>query len=353
MTAKEIIRSAISAMTIACFFSLAGNAHAQKSAPDVKGSIEKIKVHGKSLEGNLEGDSPDRDVFVYLPPSYASQPGRYYPVVYFLHGYSVGAEAYWKMMTVPDTADQAMTAGGVNEMILVHPDTFTVYDGSMYSNSPTTGDWEAYIAQDLVSNIDSHYRTIATRECRGLAGHSMGGYGTLRIGMKHPEVFSAFYAMSSCCLMNNPQPGRGAAPPAQKSGEKGRGGPRMGKALFAQAAAWAPNPMNPPQYFDLPEKDGEFQPLIAAKWVANSPLVMVDQYVPNLKRYHAIAMDVGLQDPLLRNNADLDQALARLGVMHTFETYEGTHTSRVKERFATKVLPFFSTNLADKGGKGK
>jgi S-formylglutathione hydrolase len=342
----------VSATSIACLLAVGIQAQTQKSAAEAKGTVEKIKVHGKSLEGNLEGDSPDRDVFVYLPPSYAKQTGRRYAVVYFLHGYSVNAEAYWKMMSVPDAADQAMTAGGLNEMILVHPDSFTVYDGSMYSNSLTTGDWEGYISQDLVSYIDGHYRTIATREARGLAGHSMGGYGTVRIGMKHPEVFSAFYAMSSCCLMNNPQPGRGGAPAAQKADDKGKG-PRMGKAQSAQAAAWAPNPMNPPQFFDLPEKDGEFRPLIAAKWVANSPLVMVDQYVPNLRKYRAIAMDVGLQDPLLQNNKDLDQALTRLEVTHTFETYEGTHTSRVKERFAAKVLPFFSANLTEKGGKTK
>ena len=89
-------------------------------------------------------------------------------------------------------------------------------------------------------------------------------------------------------------------------------------------------------------------PLIAAKWVANSPLVMVDQYVPNLRKYHAIAMDVGLQDPLMGDNKELDQSLVRLGVSHTFETYEGTHTSRVKERFESKVLPFFSMNLVAK-----
>jgi enterochelin esterase-like enzyme len=345
---KAVLRAAV-----AFLMSIGLYAQTPKATAEARGTIEKIKVHGKSLEGNLEGDSPDRDVFVYLPPSYTSQNGRRYPVVYFLHGYTVGAEAYWRMMTVPEAADQAMTRGAVNEMILVHPDAFTVYDGSMYSNSPTTGDWEGYISQDLVSYIDSHYRTIATREARGLAGHSMGGYGTIRVGMKHPEVFSTIYAMSSCCLMNNPQPGRSTAPAAQRGDENRKGPPRMGKALFAQAAAWAPNPMNPPQFFDLPEKDGEFRPLIAAKWVANSPLVMVDQYVPNLKRYRAIVMDVGLQDPLIGNNKDLDQALTRLGVTHTFETYEGTHTSRVKERFATSVLPFFSTNLVDKGGKAK
>ena len=51
------------------------------------GTVEQIVVHGKSLEGNLEGDSPDRDATVYLPPSYAASPTRRYPVLYLLHGY--------------------------------------------------------------------------------------------------------------------------------------------------------------------------------------------------------------------------------------------------------------------------
>jgi S-formylglutathione hydrolase len=308
-----------------------------------QGTVEKIKVHGKSLEGNLEGDSPDRDVFVYLPPSYASQPNRRYPVVYFLHGYGINAERYWNIMTVPETADKLMAAGTAQEMILVHPDAFTIYNGSMYSNSPTTGDWEDFIAHDLVSYIDSHYRTIATREGRGLAGHSMGGYGTVRIGMKHPEVFSALYAMSSCCLMNNPQP-RAAGAAAANQTKQGRGG-TFAKVLSAEAAAWSPDPRNPPDFFDLPQKDGEFHSEVAALWIANSPLAMVDQYVPSLKKYHAIAMDCGLQDGLIASNKQLDEALAKLGVPHNFETYEGDHTNRVKERFEIKVLPFFSENL--------
>ena len=96
---------------------------------------------------------------------------------------------------------------------------------------------------------------------------------------------------------------------------------------------------------DLPTKDGVVQPLIAAKWIANSPLVMVDQYVPNLKRYRAIAVDVGDADPLGAANVDLDGALTRLGVSHTFQQYEGNHTNRVRERFEANVLPFYSQQL--------
>ena len=312
------------------------------------GTVEKIKVHGKSLESNLEGDSADRDVFVYLPPSYATNPDRRYPVVYFLHGYGVNAERYWNLMTVPATADKNMGDGTVREFILVNPDAYTIYNGSMYSNSPTTGDWEAYITRDLVSYVDTHYRTIADRDSRGLAGHSMGGYGTFRIAMKHPEVYASIYAMSSCCLMNNP--GAARQPAAATSGENnGRGGrgPRPGFANVqsAEAAAWSPNPQNPPKFFDLPTEDGVVKPEIAAKWIANSPLAMVDQYAANLKKYRAIMMDCGLQDGLVSSNQQMDASLTRLGIAHRFETYEGDHTNRVKERFETKVLPFFSDTL--------
>jgi enterochelin esterase-like enzyme len=316
-----------------------------------KGKVEKIMVHGKSLEGNLEGDSADRDVFVYLPPSYGTQPNRRYPVVYFLHGYGIGAEAYWNLMTVPQSAEAAVAAGA-KEMILVHPDSFTVHNGSMYSNSPTTGNWEDFVVEDLVGYVDSHYRTVANRASRGLAGHSMGGYGAFRIGMKFPGIFSSLYPMSSCCLMNNPNSGLGGAQAKQapvdpaKAGDAAKGkGKAGGGTTPALAAAWSSNPNNPPTYYDLPVVDGEYHAEIGAKWYANSPLAMVDQYWSNLKKYKAVKLDVGLQDGLLGGNRDMDASLTRLGVKHVYETYEGDHTNRVRERFETKVLPFFSQNL--------
>jgi S-formylglutathione hydrolase FrmB len=343
MNRKQVMVAAVLAACVSVVFPTDGKA--QNSAK--QGTLDKIKVHGKALEGNLEGDSPDRDVFVYLPASYASSPNRRYPVLYFLHGYGAHAETYWNSLSVASAADAAGS-----EMILVLPDAFTIYDGSMFSNSPTTGDWETFVADDLTSYIDGHYRTIANRAARGLSGHSMGGYGTVRIGMKRPDAFGALYAMSSCCLLQDAQqllPGQPAAgkqaPPAANAKGKQGGGGALAKALQSQAAAWAPNPQNPPLYFDLPTKDGELQPLVAAKWTANSPLLMADQYVPNLKRYRAIAIEVGTRDPFLNLNTQLDQALTRLGVQHKFETYDGDHGSRIKARFSENLLPFFTANL--------
>ncbi len=319
------------------------------------GKVENIMVHGASLEGNLEGDSADRDVAVYLPPSYARGGNRRYPVVYLLHGYGRTADDWYPFIGLPGSMDRDIATGKAMEMILVIPDANTLYGGSMYSNSPTSGDWETYITHDLVAYIDSHYRTIADRNSRGLGGHSMGGYGVWRLAMKYPGVYSAIYGLSACCLMNNPRPpapGRGAlgrgsgrGPDRAAPVQPGAHGGHPVNVAYGEAAAWSPNPDNPPLYFDQPVKDGELQPNVAAKWVANSPLAMLDQYVPNMKKYAAIAMDVGLQDPLLQSNKQLDEAMTRLGIAHTFETFEGNHNNHLEDRLEGKVFPFFSNHL--------
>jgi len=139
-------------------------------------TVEHIQVHGAALEGNLEGNSADREVIVFLPPGYAAAKTRRYPVVYALHGYSIGAGQWSQEIHVPQTIEGAF-AQGAQEMIVVLPDSKTVHNGSMYSSSVTTGDFETFVAHDLVAYIDAHYRTMANRASRGLAGHSMGGYG--------------------------------------------------------------------------------------------------------------------------------------------------------------------------------
>jgi S-formylglutathione hydrolase len=316
------------------------------------GTVERIKVHGQSLEGNLEGDSPDRDVSVYLPPSYAKHRHQRYPVIYLLHGY-MDNDINWFgekhiFVNAPGILDAAFSDGSAREMIVVMPSAYTIYYGSMYSNSVTTGDWEDFIAHDLVSYIDSHYRTIPDRMSRGLAGHSMGGYGTIRLGMKFPDVFSSLYAMSACCLAPNAT----FDTPALAKAQTVTSAADLAKmdfgtrAMVASAAAWSPDPRKPPLYFDLPIAEGKAQPLIAAQWDANAPLAMLPQYLPSLKQYRAIALDVGAKDGLMPSIQELDARLTLFGVPHTFETYDGNHISGIQMRLEKNVLPFFSQNLS-------
>jgi enterochelin esterase-like enzyme len=311
-------------------------------------TVEHIKVHGTGLEGNLEGDAADRDVFVFLPPSYANEKSRRYPVVYALHGYSIGAEQWTHEILVPQTVEGAF-ARGAQEMIVVLPDSKTVHNGSMYSSSVTTGDFELFISHDLVAYIDAHYRTIPNRLSRGLVGHSMGGYGATRIGMKHSDVFGSLYIMSPCCLSARPagslkvedEKALEAVKTAEDSAKLGF----FQRAQLATAAAWSPNPQNPPLYLDIPMKDGTVRADVLAKWAANAPLAFVDQYVGNLRQYRGIAIDVGDQDGLRIDAGKLHEVLDKYGIANNFEVYEGTHTSKVADRFQNHVIPFFSKNL--------
>jgi enterochelin esterase-like enzyme len=315
-------------------------------------TVQRITVHGKSLEGNLEGDSPDRDVAVYLPKSYPTERARRYPVLYLLHGFTDDVDHWWGVkphfISVPAVIEKALASGGMQEMIVVMPNAFTRYQGSMYSNSVTTGNWERFLSSELVEAIDSRYRTIAAAKSRGLAGHSMGGYGAARIGMKYPEVFCSIYLLSPCCMAASQSSDRSAKAMEGIHNDEDIAKADFGtKAMMASAAAWSANPKNPPFFFDLPWKDGQLQPEVAAKWKENAPLVMMDQFVANWKKLHAIAFDAGAQDAQIAATVKtLDEKLTALGIAHTFEIYEGTHVSRIAERLELKTLPFFTKELS-------
>ena len=330
-------------------------ASSQQQAATQKGTVERIKVHGTGLEGNLAGDSPEREVSVYLPPGYKANPRRRYPVVYFLHGYTdsdakfYGFAPHW--MNLPDVLNKGFTDGKQPEMIFVTPNAYTRFQGSMYSNSPTTGNWEKFVAEELVAYIDKHYRTIPKAESRGLAGHSMGGYGSMRIGQKYPQVFSSLYLLSPCCMelltntrVDSAVQARLQAVQTQADLEKAD---FFTKILFASAAAWSPNPQKPPFFLDLPLENGELQPQVLAKWNANRPLVTIDQHIFNIRTLKALAFDAGHEDKTIAESIrELDKILDSYGIKHVYEEYEGDHLNKIAERIGTKMIPFFAENLS-------
>jgi len=172
--------------------------------------------------------------------------------------------------------------------------------------------------------------------------------------MKHPDVFGSLYIMSPCCL--SPRPARPANPEIEKALEAVKTPEDSAKLQFfaraqlASAAAWSPDPKNPPLYLDLPTKNGEPQPEVLAKWTANAPLAFIDQYIDNLRRYRSIAIDVGDQDGLRVDTEKLHDVLDKYGIANSFELYSGTHTSKVADRFQNHVMPFVSKNLCFQTG---
>lgn len=315
-------------------------AAAQESA-----RIELKTIHSPSIAGNLEGNDADRGVYVVTPPGYDENPDKHYPVVYFLHGYWAPLEAQQESFRLDNAVQAAAEAG--HELIMVMPDGYSKLRGGFYSSSPTVGDYENFVAEDLVEWVDANYRTIADRDSRGLAGHSMGGYGTIRIAMKHPEIFSSIYMMSACCL-----------DPMSIDAETARRIEAMSEQDVANAdfgqlgpvstlATWSPDPTDDgflKVYTGLRE-DGTVDPLVNYRLAANSPLVLIPQYLPGLNSLEAFAMDIGDQDFLLEGNRLFREELDRFGVEYDFELYEGDHGNRIAERLGTEMLPFFGAHL--------
>ncbi len=320
------------------------------------GNLVNIKIHAVSIENNLVEESPDLSVAIYLPPGYNTQLNKKYPVIYWLHGFggtkNTGDTGWDKDLI--NTVSKLISSGSVKPVIIVMPDGSNRFGGSMYTNSISTGNWEDFIAYELPDYIDANYRTIAKSQSRGIAGHSMGGYGAIKIAMKHPDIFSAVYGTSSCCMAQSPQDFDQKtidATIAIKSWEEWANAGFFSKAILAQSAAYAPNPTNPPFYGDLPYKlNGDTTSVsekATAKWLANIPSWMADQYNSNLQELKAIAFDAGSHDVpgLLPDNKYFAQTLTRIKVQNTFEVFDGGHGDKVKERIETKILPFFSKEL--------
>lgn len=324
----------------------------------------------EALRSNLLGDPAEIRVAVYLPPGYASSPGRRYTTLYLLHGWMGGIDEFgvsdgkpgFQGMQLASTMDEAIARGTIHETIVVVPEGRNRYFGSFYVNSTVTGRWEDAIVRELVPWIDARYRTVPSAGARGIAGFSMGGYGALMLAMANPDVFGAVYALSPCCLGMVGDLG----PDNRSWADAGRLRSRDGmKSDFASAeesfpvfvtslaAALSPNPMRPDLYVDLPFESlngqlGRSEPAYSA-WQSRMPLYLVGRYHNELRRLRGITLDVGAEEeyPQIAAGARLLSAeLAGRGVPHAFEIYAGgTHRSMIRERIETRVLPFFSRTL--------
>jgi S-formylglutathione hydrolase FrmB len=328
------------------------------------GRVVRDTLHSVALEKTVTGESADRSVIVYLPPSYDTSPAKRYPVVYLLHGITDTPEVWMKAWTtrsdswgtIPGVMDSGIADHAFGEMILVMPDQLTQWGGSFYTNSTATGNWEDSTVRELVSHIDGKYRTLAGASSRGLAGHSMGGYGAIKLGMKYPDVFSVIYALNPAVLgwgrdlsIENP-----AFPPVLKlktpeDAIKSRDFYALGVIVIGQA--FSPNPQRPPFFVDFPFAlvDGKLQPAEPGftKWQKNLPLLMVDEYSANLSKLRGLRFDSGYEDQFTHippTARALSSALTARGIDHVFEEYNGDHRNRFwgrNGRIATEVMPYF------------
>ncbi len=329
-----------------------------------EGRLVREKVHAKSLEKSVTGESADRSVSVYLPPSYDSSPNKRYPVVYLLHGITDTDETWinpWRRndpwQSVPGVMNRGIAESRFGEMIVVMPDARTKWGGSFYTNSTVTGNWEDFIVKELVAHIDGKYRTLARASSRGISGHSMGGYGAIKLGMKHPDVYSVVYGINPAVLgwggdltIENPA-FRFLLTKQPSSPEEAFKGGLYAIGAIVVAQAFSPNPDRLPLFVDLPFEivDGRLRPAQPAfqKWVEHMPVHMVGKYLENLRKLRGLRFDSGYEDEFTHipvTARALSAALTAHGIDHIFEEYNGDHRNEMmgrNGRLANEVLPYF------------
>ena len=157
------------------------------------GRIVIESFNSKVLDANPLGDPSRREIPVYLPPGYDSQPRRRYPAAYLLAGFNSRGTVFLNDTpgdeNIAQRLDRLIASGAIAPMIVVMPDCLTRLGGSQYINSPATGRYEDHLVDELVPYIDRTYRTLASRATRAVVGKSSGGYGALMLAMRHPDLF--------------------------------------------------------------------------------------------------------------------------------------------------------------------
>lgn len=162
---------------------------------ELAGRIDEHVISSELLRGNPLGDPHERPLWVYVPPGYDDEPGRRYPTVYVIQGYT-GHVAMWRNRSpyrqpFPETADAALASGQAPPAVLVYVDAWTAYGGSQFVDSPGTGQYHSYLCDEVVPWVDARYRTLDGARHRGIMGKSSGGFGAMVTPMLRPDLFGA------------------------------------------------------------------------------------------------------------------------------------------------------------------
>ncbi|MEO5825059.1 MAG: alpha/beta hydrolase-fold protein [Gemmatimonadales bacterium] len=337
-----------------CFKWLVALASISVAATDpviAQGTSVTDSVSSPGLAANVVGDRSIRPMVIYLPPSYRNQSSRRYPVLYMLHGATSVPEEWldgktYQGLNLEVTLDSLMAAAVIPEMIVVMPNSDNALGASWYTNSPALGNWEDFVVQDVVRHVDSHYRTQAQRARRALFGHSMGGFGALKIGFTHPDVFGFVYASSPALIaLSGPLAPSGRVWSALSAVTRWQDAPGQMRLVLAFAAALDGSRTNPRLFDELPFSAGAdgivFAHLaVRARWLARMPPDLASEMVRRGDRQPALLLEAGTEETAILDGIQVLRArLDSLRVHYADSTFTGGHIDQVRERMTHHILP--------------
>jgi pimeloyl-ACP methyl ester carboxylesterase len=312
----------------------------------LKGQVVTHPFESSLLRDNPWGDPSTRDLPVYLPPSGRTEG---LPLLVLLTGYTGAGWMHFMRptylrTTVVHRLDVLIRSGGAPEAVLIAPDCLTTLGGSQYLNSTATGRYEDYVVREIVPWIREKYGTGPI----GLLGTSSGGYGSLVLAMRHPELFRAAASNAGDAYFEYTY---AAEFPAVFRALRKAGGPEalLRKILAAPVSGFGPsNPMiqalemmgyaacyspveSEPGRFELPFdlETGALRPEVWARWLAWDPVRIAETEAgaEALRRLSYVYVDGGTRDEYgLDVAARIFAATARRQGAHVeFEEFDGIH----------------------------
>ena len=339
-------------------------------AVEPRGRFEQRTLQSRALEGNPLGDPAERPLWVYLPPGVGGDPGRRYPAIYVIQGYTGQVDMWWNRTalrpTVPELVDE-LFAGPSPEgsppppAIVVFVDCWTSLGGSQFLNSPGTGRYLDYLCDEVVAFVDGAYPTLPAREHRGIAGKSSGGYGAMVAPMLRPDVFGSLASHAGDALFEYCYlPDMATATRALRDHYDGSyerffadfaTRPAMSKesdgvllGIWAMAACYSAEPDGTVTLpFDT--ATGRLRDQVWARWLALDPVRMAAGHAGELRSLRGIYLDAGRRDQfwLDLGAAAFSAELDALGIEHVFELFDATH-SAIEYRYPTG-LAFLAERL--------
>jgi enterochelin esterase-like enzyme len=250
---------------------------------------------------------------VYLPEGYETNQ-RNYPVTYLLHGHGDSDDGWIQFGEINRLADAAIKEGKIAPMIIVTPDGFKSFymnaaDGSM--------NYEDFFIKELIPHIEKTYKVKADKRFRGIAGLSMGGYGSLLYALKYPDLFVAAAPLSAAIWTNNDYE-------------------NMQDSRYTS-------------YFAGPiGKNLKGKERLTPNWYANSIFSLIDKKTPEELSAVKYWIDCGDDDFLTLGNTQLHIALTNKKVAHEFRMRDGDHNWTYWRNNVIEALSFISDNFRAK-----